>query len=122
VQCILQGLTSVLLCAPFIFVDSKKCFACDGFLCITEVNEFAYVITAHQLCSVLCIGSRVRQSGLPSLHRYHVTLIPGHVTAISLIPGSHELVSAHMSSPVLRPSGKNLPTLPDSGHKNQSII
>ena len=25
VQCILQGLTSVLLCVPFIFVDSEKC-------------------------------------------------------------------------------------------------
>ena len=25
VQCILHGLTSVLLCVPFIFADSKKC-------------------------------------------------------------------------------------------------
>ena len=25
VQCLLHGLTSVLLCVPFIFVDSKKC-------------------------------------------------------------------------------------------------
>ena len=25
VQCILHGLTSVLLCVPFIFSDSKKC-------------------------------------------------------------------------------------------------
>ena len=24
-QCILHGLTSVLLCVPFIFADSKKC-------------------------------------------------------------------------------------------------
>ena len=25
VQCLLHGLTSVLLCVPFIFADSKKC-------------------------------------------------------------------------------------------------
>ena len=25
VQCILHGLTSVLLCVPFIFADSEKC-------------------------------------------------------------------------------------------------
>ena len=25
VQCILQGLTSILLCVPFIFADRKKC-------------------------------------------------------------------------------------------------
>ena len=25
IQCILHGLTSVLLCVPFIFADSKKC-------------------------------------------------------------------------------------------------
>ena len=25
IQCILQGPTSVLLCVPFIFADSKKC-------------------------------------------------------------------------------------------------
>ena len=34
VQCILHGLTSVLLCVPFIFADSEKCqlaIARDGF-------------------------------------------------------------------------------------------
>ena len=32
IQCILHGLTSVLLCVPFIFADSEKCrFAHDGF-------------------------------------------------------------------------------------------
>ena len=33
-QFILYGLTSVLLCVPFIFADSEKCrlaIACDGF-------------------------------------------------------------------------------------------
>ena len=38
VQCILQGLTSVLLRVLFIFVDSEKCqlvVAHDGFFCIT---------------------------------------------------------------------------------------
>jgi len=37
VQCILHGLTSILLCVPFIFADSEseKCnlvVVCDGFL------------------------------------------------------------------------------------------
>ena len=39
-QCILYRLTSVLLCVPFIFADSKKCYllvAHDGFLCIKEI-------------------------------------------------------------------------------------
>jgi len=36
VQCILQGLTSVLLCVLFIFADSEKCQFGDGFLCVTR--------------------------------------------------------------------------------------
>jgi len=38
-QCILQGLTSVLLCVPFIFGNSEKHWvvAPDGFLCVTEI-------------------------------------------------------------------------------------
>jgi len=40
VQCILQGLTSVLLCIPFIFTDSESVdlvVACDGFLCVMKI-------------------------------------------------------------------------------------
>jgi len=37
VQCILQGLTSVLLCVPFIFADADWVVAHDGFLCATEI-------------------------------------------------------------------------------------
>ena len=40
VQYILQGLTSVLLCVPFIFADSESVnlvVARDGFLCITKI-------------------------------------------------------------------------------------
>ena len=29
IQCILHGLTSVLLCVPFIFADSKRCRLSD---------------------------------------------------------------------------------------------
>jgi len=37
IQCILRGLTSALLCAPFIFAHHKKClYALDG-LFITEI-------------------------------------------------------------------------------------
>ena len=39
VQCILQGLSSVFLCVPFIFADSENCWF-DGrtcFLCIIKV-------------------------------------------------------------------------------------
>ena len=37
VQCILYGLTSVLLCVSFIFADIEMVAAHDGFLCITEI-------------------------------------------------------------------------------------
>ena len=39
VQCILQGLTGVLLCIPFIFAHSKSIdlvVAHDGFLCVIK--------------------------------------------------------------------------------------
>jgi len=39
-QCILQGLTSNLLCAPFIFADINLMVACDDFLCITRNRQY----------------------------------------------------------------------------------
>jgi len=45
ILCILFGLTSVLLCVPFIFADSESVdlvFACEGLLCVTEIIHIFY--------------------------------------------------------------------------------
>jgi len=45
VQCILQGLTSVLLCIPSIFAHSESInlvIAGNGFLCVTEIVRFSH--------------------------------------------------------------------------------
>ena len=48
VQCILHGLTSVLLCVPLIFADSKSvdlAVACDGFPSKRKSSVFFIVAT-----------------------------------------------------------------------------
>jgi len=45
VYCILQGLTSVLLCVPFVFADNKSVNlvdARDDFLCITRNRRIVH--------------------------------------------------------------------------------
>ena len=37
VPCIVQGITSALLCVPFIFADSEMVVAGDGSLCVMEI-------------------------------------------------------------------------------------
>jgi len=62
---ILRGLTSVLLCVPFIFVDSSSVnlvVACGGFLCISCIFRSGYsdyrdVFHTVLLCDELKIAS-----------------------------------------------------------------
>jgi len=52
-QCILNGLTSALLCVPFIFADSESInlvVACDIFFCIGN-DPFDYKGVAVLLCN-----------------------------------------------------------------------
>ena len=43
VQCIIHGLTSVLLCVPFIFADSEKCRFGDSMLWLSFVMEIVRI-------------------------------------------------------------------------------
>jgi len=68
VQCILHGLTSALLCVPFILATVKivdSVVACDGLLFVTENIILATLIT--QLLSntsqFVLVGSRFNTAG-----------------------------------------------------------